>query len=308
MASNTTDTLEVNTAKHVAWVARAAAEKARVVLFPELSLTGYFAESVVALAGANGSAAVANARLRAAEDQIAAVCKEHSIYAIVGIPVFISDVDPASDPRPWYNTALVIGPTGKKEYRQAKLYPCCEQDGHAGRWLDVFNITNFDGSVVPVATQICFDDFHPEIVRLQSMSGAQVLFYMSWESDVSLEQKLSLGDKLGSAQAVVPAHAAINQIFIVQTNAGALVDTMVSEGRPGAGGGSHGQSRVVDPNGIVLEQARVFGQQLLIHDLELDLCAPQERRMPMAGLASSVFGSMWREGLKAVGNRMKIDW
>ena len=29
---------------------------------------------------------------------------------------------------------------------------------------------------------------------------------------------------------------------------------MISETLPGAGGGSHGQSRVVDPNGRVLEQ------------------------------------------------------
>ena len=311
-ASNTTTTLEQNAAKHVDWVARAAAEGARVILFPELSLTGYFAERVVTLAGPNGTAAVANARLRKAEDAIAAACKAHNIYAIVGVPVFSADVDPAHHPRPWYNTALVIGPDGAKQYRQAKLYPCCLQDGDAGEWLDIFNITNFDGSAVPVATQICFDDFHPEIARLQSMAGAQVLFYMSWESDVSLEEKLSLGDKLGSAQAVVPAHASMNQLFILQANAGAMVDTMVSENSPGYGGiqmgGSHGQSRVVDPSGRVLEQARVFGQQLLIHDLDLGLCVPQKRKMPMAGVNSKLFGAMWAEGLKAVGSRMKIDW
>ena len=73
-------------------------------------------------------------------------------------------------------------------------------------------------------------------------------------------------------------------------------------------GGSHGQSRVVDPGGRVLEQARVFGQQLLIHDLDLGLCVPQKRKMPMAGVNSKLFGAMWAEGLKAVGSRMKIDW
>ena len=73
-------------------------------------------------------------------------------------------------------------------------------------------------------------------------------------------------------------------------------------------GGSHGQSRVVDPNGRVLEQARVFGQQLLIHDLDLTLCSPQRHRMPMAGLSSKVFGAMWQEGMKRMGHRMKIDW
>ena len=42
--------------------------------------------------------------------------------------MFQGDVT-AGTPRPWYNTALVIGPDGSRQYRQAKLYPCCLQDG-----------------------------------------------------------------------------------------------------------------------------------------------------------------------------------
>ena len=143
------------------------------------------------------------------------------------------------------------------------------------------------------------------------MAGAQILFYSSWESDVSVETKLSLGDKLGSAQAVVPGHAAVNQMFILQSNAGAQVDTMISELEPGyegiVMGGSHGQSRIVDPNGIVLEQARVFGQQLLVNELDLTLLSAQKHRMVKASKDHKVFGPMWKEGLSQF-NRMKIDW
>lgn len=310
-ASNTTTTLEQNAAKHVDWIARAAAEGARTITFPELSMTGYCAQTVLDLAGPDGLAAVANKRLRAAEDTVAAACKEHNIYAMIGIPVFNGDVN-ASHPRPWYNTVLVISPDGEKVYRQAKLYPCCEQDGDQGLWLDTFNITNTDGSEITVGLQICFDDFHPEIIRLQSMAGAQIQFYSSWESDVSLEFKLSLGDKLASAQAVVNAHAMLNQMFILQSNAGALVSTMMSEHTPTSQGqatsGSHGQSRVVDPFGITLEEARVFGEQLLIHDLDLTLLFPPQHRMSMGGLTSTVFSSMWKEGMKTLGNRMPIEW
>ena len=310
--SNSTATLEENTQKHIDWVGMAARNGARVVLFPELSMTGYFAERVVNLAGPSGLADVANKRLRAAEDSVAASAKKHNIYAIIGVPVFFADVT-ANETRPWYNTALVIGPDGTKQYRQAKLFPCCAQDGtpSGGTWIDIFNITNFDGSIIPVATQVCFDDFHPEIVRLQAMAGAQILFYMSWESDVSIEEKLSLGDKLGSAQSVVPGHASVNQLFILQANAGASIDTMRSNYDAGydgvADGGSHGQSRVVDPNGIVLEQARVFGQQLLVHDLDLTLLSAQNHRMVMASKHHAVFGPMWQQGLSKF-SRMQIEW
>ena len=150
---------------------------------------------MVNLAGPNGSAEVANARLKEAENVVAAAAKRNNMYAIIGIPAFFDDVS-TKLPRPWYNTALVIGPDGQRHYRQAKLYPCCPQDGVKGKWIDTFNMTNFDGTVIPVATQVCFDDFHPEIARLQAMDGAQILFYMSWESDVSIEQKLSLETSL----------------------------------------------------------------------------------------------------------------
>lgn len=322
--SNTTDTLEDNAQKAAKWVRLAAAEHARIILYPELSMTGYFASSVLSLAGPKGLAKVANDRLRAAEDVVAAACRENGIYALIGIPVFFADVNATKSPyctgqaggdypdgkcqRPWFNTALLIGPDGKKLYRQAKLYPCCDQDGSEGEWLGVFNITNIDGTVIPAATQICFDDYHPEIARLQAMRGAQVLFYMSWESDVSFEFKLGL-DGRGSAQGVVPFHSATNQLWTVQSNAGASVDNMISESLPGAGGGSHGQSRVIDPSGRVREQARVFGEQLLIHDIDLGALASQDHRMPMAGLRSRVFGEMWSTGMKLFDKPpMPIDW
>mmetsp|Transcript_58867 Transcript_58867/g.127996 ORF Transcript_58867/g.127996 Transcript_58867/m.127996 type:complete len:144 (+) Transcript_58867:2-433(+) len=143
------------------------------------------------------------------------------------------------------------------------------------------------------------------------MAGAQVLFYMSWESDVSLEWKLSLTGQ-GSAQGVVTSHAALNQLFIAQSNAGATVDTMRSDHAPGydgqADGGSHGQSRFVDPFGQVMEQARVFGEQVLVQDLDLTMCSNSQHKMAMAGLNHPVFGKMWNEGMKVLGNRMKIDW
>ena len=131
---------------------KAGKEGARVILFPELSMTGYFAERVLSLTGKTGSAQVANKRLQAAEDVVAEAAKRNNIYAIIGIPVFFEDVS-AQNPKPWYNTALVIGPNGTKEYRQAKLFLAVIRIA-AGSWIDIFNITNFDGSVIPVATQI----------------------------------------------------------------------------------------------------------------------------------------------------------
>ena len=56
-----------------------------------------------------------------------------------------------------------------------------------------------------------------------------------------------------------------------------------------------------------MPQARVFGQQLLIHDLDLSLLAPQRHRMVMGSKQHSVFGPMWQEGLQRF-SRMPIVW
>jgi len=301
ITSNKTDTLEGNVQKIAKWIGLAAKEGARVILFPELSATGYITSCVSSLAGPEGKASVANARLRAAEAVISAACKKNNIYAIVGIPVFWGDIN-ETNPRPWYNTALVFDPFGDKIYRQAKFYSAGTIDGTQGEWLDIFHINNTDGTVIPVATLICFDDFHPEIPRLQAMAGAQVLFYMSSESDVMFEWKLSLTGA-GSAQGVAESNSAINQVFTVQANTGDSVDNIITNN-----GGSHGQSRIIDPSGTVLETARVFGEELLIHDLDLALCFPQNQRMVMAGLWQKIFKAMWAEGMKVLGHRMKIDW
>ena len=69
-SSNISATIEQNAAKLADWVEKSAAEGARIVVFPELAITGYFAKSVLALSGPTGSKEVANARIKAAEDVV----------------------------------------------------------------------------------------------------------------------------------------------------------------------------------------------------------------------------------------------
>ena len=130
--SNSTDTLEANAQKHASWLDKAGKEGARDPL-PELSMTGYFAERVLSLTGKTGSAQVANKRLQAAEGRgSGSFAKRNNICAIIGIPVFFEDVS-AQNPKPWYNTALVIGPNGTKEYRRAQSsFLAVIADGAAG--------------------------------------------------------------------------------------------------------------------------------------------------------------------------------
>ena len=130
--SNTTHSLELNAAKHAKWIELAAKEGARVVLFPELSMTGYFAQRVAVLAGDKGLAKVANARLRAAEDVIAATTKKNNIYAIIGIPVFFDDITP-KNPKPWYNTAWSSAQMARKSIAKQNCILAATKTEQLGR-------------------------------------------------------------------------------------------------------------------------------------------------------------------------------
>ena len=62
-----------------------------------------------------------------------------------------------------------------------------------------------------------------------------------------------------------------------------------------------------DAEAVFRESCNVFGQQLLIQDLDLTLLSEQKRRMVMASRHHAVFGPMWEDGLKRF-QRMPTDW
>ena len=53
----------------------------------------------------------------------------NDVYLIFGIPHFVNATH-------YYNTGLVIAPSGEKVYRQAKLAIAWALDGMPGRWRD----------------------------------------------------------------------------------------------------------------------------------------------------------------------------
>ena len=88
-------------------------------------------------------------------------------------------------------------------------------------------------------------------------------------------------------RAQVQARESENTVFVVHANAPANPDL----------GGSHGQSRIVDPNGNLVAEASQFNEEVLIAYLHLpDATAayalPSLDRFPL--------DQWWREGLRQV--------
>jgi predicted amidohydrolase len=211
---------------------RCKADGVRVAVFPECALTGYFDADYFRQLDAG--------RLADAEGQVRAACRELDLYAVVGTPT-------RGDGDTLFNSAVVIDPAGRIIERYHKLQ-LAEDWPQEGDHLSVFRV---DG--VPCSIIICHDERYPELVRLPVLAGARVIFYISFESDLRNEHKL------GPYRAQIQARAVENGVYVVHANAPANEDLT----------GSHGQSRVVAPDGRIVQEASMFDEEAVAATLDL---------------------------------------
>ena len=222
--------LEENIAKTTRFLEQSAKDGARVVVFPECSLTGYDPETAKRLSAED---------LAAVERRVAEACKRIGIYSIVGMP--------------WrqegklFNAAVVITPQGRVLERFFKMQ-LAEDWPEPGDHLSVFPI---DGVLCTII--ICHDERYPELVRLPVLAGAQVVFYISHESGLHEERKID------PYRAQIQARAVENGVFVAHSNAPANPDAS----------GSHGQSRLISPSGRIIEEASMFEEEVLTTTFEL---------------------------------------
>jgi predicted amidohydrolase len=250
--------LSQNVARVCGAIAECATQGVRVVVFPECALTGYFPDAVTKLS---------SAQITRAEEQVAEACRTNGIYAVVGSAY--------RDGEKLFDSALVIAPSGQvlERYHKVQL---AEDWPQAGDHLSVFKI---DG--VKCSVMICHDERYPELVRLPVLAGARVIFYLSHESGLREEAKLN------PYRAQIQARAVENTVYVVQANAPANPDTS----------GSHGQSRIISPDGNIVQEASMFGEDVLRASLDLRRATAQNA---MGSLNRGPLRDWWKAGLAHV--------
>ncbi|HJT79394.1 MAG TPA: carbon-nitrogen hydrolase family protein [Gemmataceae bacterium] len=237
---------------------RGAADGVRVVVFPECALTGYFDDLIPK---------VSAAQLDAAERQVAQECRASHVWAVVGTP--------CRQGGKLFNSAVVFDPDGKVRERYHKVQ-LAESWPDPGDHLSVFHVEG-----VPCSIIICHDERYPELVRLPVLAGARVIFYLSHESGLRQESKLL------PYRAQIQARAVENTVFVVQANAPANADAT----------GSHGQSRVIAPDGNLLGEASLFGEDVVTATLDLKRATAANARN---SLHRGPLTDWWRDGVKRV--------
>ena len=128
-----------------------------------------------------------------------------------------------------------------------------------GDHLSVFPIDGVRCSII-----ICHDERYPELVRLPVLAGARVIFYISHESGIRSEQKID------PYRAQIQARAVENTVYVVHANAPANNDLT----------GSHGQSRIVAPDGRIIHEASMFEEEVVTATLDLSRATGGMRAEP----------------------------
>jgi predicted amidohydrolase len=240
------------------WILECASHGDRVVVFPECALTGYFEDTATS---------VTSEQLAQAEKQISDTCREAGSYAIVG--------SAWREDGKLFNSALIFAPTEKVLERYHKIQ-LAERWPQPGDHLSVFKIDD-----VPCSVIICHDERYPELVRLPVLAGAKVIFYISHESGLREEHKIN------PYRAQIQARAVENTVFVIHANAPANKDTT----------GSHGHSRIIAPDGNILQEASIFGEDVLTETLDLRKATRSNSRR---SLDRGPLRDWWKEGVQRV--------
>ncbi len=221
-----------NLAKIRVMIRQAHKEGCRIVLFHEGCLNGYQANNPGQFP-----------TLRKAERQIRSLAKRLKIAVLLG--------SLSKEAGKIYNDILIIDETGLVLGRYAKTWRAGETKMAAGAGPVIFRVAGVDATVI-----ICHDLRYPEMVRLAVAAGAKIVFIANNESGLDWEFKL-----LGYRSMQI-SRATESAVYAVMCNAPANPNDIASNHS------SHGNSKIVDPRGRIIDEAGWFEERLVIGQID----------------------------------------
>jgi N-carbamoylputrescine amidase len=122
---------------------------------------------------------------------------------------------------------------------------------------------------------ICWDQWYPEAARMAALQGAEILLYptaIGWHPKEKAEEGQAQRDAWMTIQR---SHAIANGVFVVAVN-------RVGHEGPAGGDGLEfwGSSFVCDPFGVVLAQASIEHEEVLVVDIDLSRIEEVRRNWP----------------------------
>lgn len=220
---------------------------ADVVVFGEMFLSGYLPKERLAEAAQKLDGPV----LR----RISGAAKKENKYAVFGAPLADEKVKGKI-----YNAALLVHPDGCIDHYEKWFLPNFGPFEEKWFFAPGERLPVFETRFGKVGMQICYDLFFPEITRAYALQGADIVFCIS--ASPSITRRFF--------EALVPARAIENTVFVVFCNLAGPQDKMVFWG-----GGC-----AVDPRGNVLAKAKYFESGAVAVDINLGAIGDFRKNRP----------------------------
>ena len=222
-------TVNVRRVTHL--IARVSAD---LLVLPELFNTGYLFSSeneLEELAEEIPSGATTRALKRLAE--------ERDIYLVAGIA---EEADGK-----FYNSAVLVSPSGEVNvYRKAHLF------NEEKRWFTPgdtpFEV--YDIGSAKIGMMICFDWFFPEVTRILSLKGAEIICHPA-------------NLVLPYCQNAMMTRCLENRVFAITCNRTGIEERSITSSLRFTG-----KSQIVNPEGAVLTQAGEIGEAVRVITIE----------------------------------------
>ena len=216
-------------------VKEAKKRNANLVIFPELSLTGYVNRDLAY----ELAEPIPGPTIRSLEE----ATKRENIYMVLGMPERSEKARAVL-----YNTAVLLGPDGFiGKYR--KMHLPTHSVFEEKRYFRLgYEAQVFETDIGKLGLTICYDMFFPEVSRLLRLKGSQLIICISASPAV----------RRGFFEAFTLARALENTVFLAYVN---LVG--VENGLQFWGG-----SRIVSPNGTIIAQAKLDEEDFVVGSVD----------------------------------------
>ena len=228
-------------------VIKAKKQAADLIIFPELSLTGYVVrDQIYELAET-----IPGPSTKVIEN----IAKKTKAHIVFGMPELSKKTQATI-----YNAAVLVGPEGFiGKYR--KMYLPTHSVFEEKRYFRPgHQAAVFDTELGKIGLIICYDIFFPEVSRLTRLKGAQLIVCISASPSI----RRTFFETLTMARAIE------NTAFLAYVNLVGIEDGLQF----------WGGSRLVGPNGKVLVQAKYDDEDLVMCDVDYADIRPVETFVP----------------------------
>jgi predicted amidohydrolase len=214
---------------------KAKQQGADLIIFPEMSLTGYvLLDQVYELAETIPGPST---------QKIEALAKKTGMYIVFGMPE-LSEKTQATV----FNTAVLVGPQGLiGKYR--KMYLPTHSVFEEKRYFRPgYEPAAFQTDIGNIGLSICYDVFFPEVFRLARLKGAQLIICISASPAV----------RRGYFEILTSARALENTAFLAYVNLAGVEDGLQF----------WGGSRLVGPTGDVFAKAKYDEEDFVVCEVD----------------------------------------